>query len=347
VEKMERAGAFAHTFARKVRHVDRREHMSAHGLGHRALQLAGVLGVTCGLLFSWSSDVVARSRSDESSVRQSTCGYGPTRRVGQVRESALREASALVASQQWPGIYWTFNDSGNAPLVYAFDEDGQPRGTFQVTNATNVDWEAMQLGLDENGSYALYIGDVGDNKQRRRESVIYRVPEPEPVAAGEQAIARATAPAMAFKFVYPVAARNVEAMLVHPKTGEIEFISQDVTGFSLVYRHPLPLDSEHTAALDLVGIVDARALGPRDGQVTDATISPDGHHVVVRTSTRALVYDVPDWAPWWRTWSDEPRVYRLDDGPKGEGITYRYGSEDLVSIGEGVSPFLYQTDWLC
>src|SRR5688572_28825107 len=68
---------------------------------------------------------------------RSACQYAPTRRGAPVREPGIREASALVASQQFPGIYWTLNDAGNAPVIFAFDEDGAPRGSFRVTGATN------------------------------------------------------------------------------------------------------------------------------------------------------------------------------------------------------------------
>jgi hypothetical protein len=40
-------------------------------------------------------------------------------------------------------------------------------------------------------------------------------------------------------------------------------------------------------------------------------------------------------------------VYPIDDGPKGEGITFRVDSDDLMSIGEGSTAFLYQIAWQC
>jgi hypothetical protein len=314
-----------------------------------ALRLVGVVAAAWSLLLYCPAGAAAQSVPLDPPPSRAACGYGPTRRMAQARESAIREASALVASQQWPGIYWTFNDSGNAPTLYAIDDDGQPRGTFQVAGASNSDWETLQLGPDGDGGYALYIGDSGDNKHRRRESVIYRVREPEPGPAGEPAPVGTTAPARAFRFAYPVAARNVEAMLVHPITGEIVLVSQGETGFSMAYRLPLPLSEQSAAKLELTGVLDARALGASGGQVTDATVSSDARHVAVRTYSRVLVYNVPNGASLARIWNQEPRVNRLDDGAKGEGITYRSDSFDLVSIGEGAAPFLYQyqTDWRC
>src|SRR3954469_24958651 len=64
---------------------------------------------------------VAENTPDDPSQAQLTCGYGPTHPISQVSQPEIREASALVASQQWPGIYWTFNDSKNPPTLFALD----------------------------------------------------------------------------------------------------------------------------------------------------------------------------------------------------------------------------------
>jgi hypothetical protein len=45
----------------------------------------------------------------------------------------------------------------------------------------------MQVGPGKDGGSALYIGDTGDNDAKRREIVIYRIPEPEPGPAGGRA----------------------------------------------------------------------------------------------------------------------------------------------------------------
>jgi len=276
------------------------------------------------------------------------CQYAPTHQVAQVHDTAIREASGLVASQQFPGIYWTLNDSGNAPMIFAFDQDGASRGSFHVTGATNIDWEALQLGPDGDGGFALYIGDTGDNDQIRRDPVIYRVPEPEPAPAGDTALVAETAPATAFRFVFPNRSHNAEAMLVHPKTGEITLITREVSGMSLVYRLPQPLDPANLMMADLVDVIDIRLLGPGpNSQITDGAISPDGQHIALRTYTAVLIFDTRNAASPSQLWEQAPAVFPLADGPKGEGITYRLGSDDLMSVGEQVPARLYETDMQC
>lgn len=320
--------------------------MITRGVDRTLPRRCGILLLTCLGLLPIGAAAQVVSGEDPSGTPRS-CAYSATHPMSQVSEPAIHEASALVASQQWPGIYWTFNDSNNTPTLYALDTDGRLRGTFLVPNASNVDWEAMQLGPDGSGGYALFIGDIGDNRLSRGGGVIYRVPEPTPNLTDGPASSAVTAAASVFRFTYSVAARNVEAMLVHPRTGEIVLISQGQAGFSMVYRFPRPLTEESPITAELSDVLDARELGPYDGRVTDATISSDGRYVVVRTNSRALVYDVPDDMPLARMWRQKPLVFPLDDGRKGEGLSFRLDTRDLITIGEGLFPALYVTEWTC
>ncbi len=255
-----------------------------------------------------------------------------------------------MASRRWPGVYWTLNDSGNDADIFAIDEQGASRGIFPVDNARNVDWETMQLGPDGAGGFALYIGDVGDNDESRRESAIYRFPEPEPMAAGTRNQESRTARAEAFRITFPNGPRNTEAMLVHPTTGEIVFITKDERGRSEVYRVPTPLDSRRPTALQLVGRLDLSRLGARGELVTDASVSPDAQHVVVRTYTSGLEYDLAAGAPLVSLWgqgSPSPRLFKLDDGGHGEGVTYRPDGQSIVTVIEDDPTSLFDTQRRC
>jgi hypothetical protein len=273
------------------------------------------------------------------------CGYGQTRPLGEVQDKRLTEASALVASQRWRGVFWTLNDSKNEPMLFATDQQGKSRGRFRVSNAENVDWESLQLGPDSDGGAALYIGDTGNNKGNRRELVIYRVTEPEPVAARGGTLT--TTSAEAFRFAYPGGPRNTEAMLVHPVTGEVLLITKEPDGHSLVFRMPTPLDGQRVAMLEQVGSIDVTGLGADGDLVTDASVTPDAHRVIVRTYTSALEYDVEDGAPLTRIWDQSPRIIPLGDGAKGEGVTYRADGGALITIGEGETPLLFETPRQC
>lgn len=293
-----------------------------------------------------SSPSVAARPTLDGSLHAAPCHYGRTQRVADIQMKSIPEASALVASQQWPGVYWTVNDAHHLPRLHAFDQDGHARGSFTVAGAQDVDWEALQLGPAPSGGWALYVGDIGDNDAKRRETMIYRLPEPRPLPAGAAPGDDQTVTAEAFRLRFPDGPHNAEAMLVHPNTGEMVVITKERGGISGVYRVP-HLDSRGAVTLEWVGRVDVRDGSPDRDLVTDASIAADTRHVTVRTYSHAFEYDLADGASLGSIWGQQPRVTTLDDGPKGEGITYRADGQALMTIGEGTSPALFQTSEEC
>jgi hypothetical protein len=288
-----------------------------------------------------ASPVPAASPTVARPASPVACQYGDTRKLAQVQDRDLKEASALAASSRYPGVYWTLNDSGNTPVVYALDEQGKSRGTFKVEDADNVDWEAIQVGPGKGGGTALYIGDIGDNDEKRKEIQIYRVPEPEVGPAGGRAPNGKTAPAELFKLSYPDGAHDAEAMLVHPTTGEILIVTKEVPGRATVYRVPTPLDNRRTTKLEQVTKLDLARAGVKTDVVDDATISPDARRVTIRTYGSGLEYDVPVGAQLASIWGQTPRLFKIQDPPQGEGISYRLDSSALLTIGEDSPTYLW------
>ncbi len=107
-----------------------------------------------------------------------------------VASTALTELSGLAASRRHPDVLWAHNDSGGEPEVVAVGRDGGDRGRFPLGGAEAFDWEDMAIGPDPagTGGDVLYLGDIGDNIDQRDDGVVvYRVPEPQPGAAGSVA----------------------------------------------------------------------------------------------------------------------------------------------------------------
>ena len=86
----------------------------------------------------------------------------------------LSEPSGLAASSHHADIFWTHDDSGGNPEIFAVNRDGKVLGVFKVEGAEANDWEA--IATDRKGK--LYIGDFGNNRNTRRDLVIYQVREP-------------------------------------------------------------------------------------------------------------------------------------------------------------------------
>lgn len=96
-------------------------------------------------------------------------------KTGEIEHPLLVESSGLIQSRRVPGRYWTHNDSGHDPVLYAIDAKGTTLSDpVQIEGARNVDWES--LAIDDQGR--IWIGDVGNNRNRRRDLTVYVVEEP-------------------------------------------------------------------------------------------------------------------------------------------------------------------------
>ena len=191
----------------------------------------------------------------------------------------LTESSGVAASRTRPGLLWTFNDSGNDPILFATDTLGRDLGTFRVAGATNEDWEAIALGPC-GAKQCLFVGDIGDNAERRQDVVIYRVPEPR--LGGSARGRRATPPATALHVRYPDGPHDAESLILS-RAGDLFIITKDGKQPRL-YRIP-------AAAWKAGRPVTADSIGPLPIEtdmksfrlVTDAALAPDGVRVAVRT----------------------------------------------------------------
>jgi hypothetical protein len=98
----------------------------------------------------------------------------PLKPVALVEHPQLTEGSGLVESSTRPGTFWAINDSGNDPDLFLMDAEGRDLGRVRVNGVENRDWET--LAVDEAGG--LWIGDIGNNANRRRDLTVLRVQEP-------------------------------------------------------------------------------------------------------------------------------------------------------------------------
>src|SRR5690606_2488100 len=87
--------------------------------------------------------------------------------------ASISESSGLQSYQN--GFVWTHNDSGSEPVLYQIDTTGKINKFITITNATNYDWE--DLAKDAEGN--MYIGDFGNNQNKRKNLQIYKISNPE------------------------------------------------------------------------------------------------------------------------------------------------------------------------
>ncbi|MBO2008036.1 T9SS type A sorting domain-containing protein [Hymenobacter negativus] len=105
--------------------------------------------------------------------------------------SAVPESSGLQFTSQ--GL-WTFNDSGNTPILFKVDStSGSVVQQVTITNFPNVDWEDIAADAQ-----SLYVGDFGNNDGNRRDLKVLRVQKSAIGTAPMESVA-----AQAINFSYP------------------------------------------------------------------------------------------------------------------------------------------------
>jgi len=209
------------------------------------------------------------------------------RRTASIAARDLTEASGLAASSAHPGVLWTIQDSGNRPDVFAIDTAGAVLGRWRVSGVRNVDWEAMSIGPCGPRS-CIYVGDTGDNSERRGVVSVHRFAEPLPAnARGGGRIEEVES----LNFRYPDGAHDTEALVVR-ESGEILLVSKGRSGGIRAYRLPASAwGSGERVTAELIGILPL-PLDGLTGLVTDAALHPDGATLVVRTYATLYFFDL-------------------------------------------------------
>ena len=269
----------------------------------------------------------------------------------------LVETSGAAMSTMQPGVFFTINDSGNEAFLFALDTMGRDRGAWRVTNAVNVDWEAISEGpctVDvrkaDPASYTsrcLYIADVGDNEGKRDSVNIYQVAEPVAQSLEFSDSVRA----IRRSFTYADAPHDVEAMFVD-KDGSINLITKrglHTEGGklrpALVFGIPASAwssdDKVVATLIDSLPIILESAL---QRMITDAALSPDGRWLAVRTYRQLYVIEVnPVTGAIARS---RPRVCNIFDlnELQGEGMTWVKPPATLLLTSEGRNEPLHILD---
>ncbi|MEO0332433.1 MAG: hypothetical protein AAF223_12225, partial [Bacteroidota bacterium] len=101
------------------------------------------------LLFAWLSLpglACGQDNSTPTATPPRSTTFSKPIDQGEVKYSAISEASGIVASRNNPGILWTHNDSGHEPKIYAIDTSGEIAGEWVIAGATNRDWEDIAIG---------------------------------------------------------------------------------------------------------------------------------------------------------------------------------------------------------
>lgn len=262
------------------------------------------------------------------------------RQLGRFTDLRLVEASGLARSTVDTNTFWAQNDSGNDPVLFAFDSSGRALTSVRVTGARNRDWEALTIAAC-GASTCLYIGDVGDNAARRDFVTIWRVPEPR--------IADSLTPvADRLDFRYADGPHDVESMWVagdsnfYLLTKRPETSANGVSRPVRIYR--LANAAWNSDSVAVAQLVDSLPIVPeaRNGLtwITDAAISSRDSkgkfRLAVRNYQDVYVFGIDS-----MTWHATALIARcslraLREKQSGEGLTWLPNGQLMFDAeGEG------------
>ncbi len=183
---------------------------------------------------------------------------------------------------------WVVEDSSNPDKIREVDTLGRILSSFEVSEAKNRDWEA--LTKDREGH--VYIGDIGNNSNKRKKLKIYILPDPRKEKGD-----KIKAETISFsypeqrEFPPPKAALRFDAEALFHHEGFLYIVTKNRShpfdGTADVYRIP-----------DLPGTYLAEKLGSislcedrKSCQVTDAALSPSGDRLVLLGYGTLWVYE--------------------------------------------------------
>lgn len=224
-----------------------------------------------------------------------------------LQDDRVTEASGMARDTK-NQVYWVVNDSGALGVVYGVDAKGKVKGTLRY-NAFPLDAEAVAWNKDR-----LYVGDIGDNDQKRKSVRVYYFDDPEPDDE--------TRTYKAWDFRYPDGAHDAETLLVAP-SGRLYIATKDVKGG--LYRAPKKPSRD--------GVNTLKRVGDAPSTVTDGVVLPGGDRIAYLTYAKVVVVDEKT--------GDEKGSAEVTGVPQAEAIAVGLDPASVMVGGEGKASKVY------
>lgn len=239
----------------------------------------------CLLLAIASCATPEQPESDEVGADGACVEWALPKTTGTLEPAELDEASGLAASRLHDDVYFTHNDSGGEPEVFAVRSDGSLVARWLVAGQVNRDWEAIAAGpCPAGGGACLYIGDTGDNLVAQESVKLVVVREPEDLASTQP-----LQPLAVLDLRYDEGARDVEALFVDAE-GDVYLVDKyGSDGKRGVFR--VPASAFGASSFTASRFATLAIPGASDGLVTDADLHPTRVAILVRTYWSVLLFE--------------------------------------------------------
>jgi hypothetical protein len=211
----------------------------------------------------------------ESGFETGTSDYKVTK-TGELPKT-IGESSGLAVDNA-AQVLWTHNDGGSAPDLFQVTREGKLLKSIRLKNVRNRDWE--DLAHDTLGN--IYIGDFGNNNNRRDNLTIYKVnpARPERIDSIRFSYADQT------QFPPPPEERNFDCEAFFWHADSLYLFSKN-RGNRTVKMYVLPA-APGTYKAQIRGTVKLKSM------VTAADINPSGTQLALLTYGKVFVFQIKD-----------------------------------------------------
>jgi hypothetical protein len=258
------------------------------------------------------------------------------KRLSNLKNKKLKEVSGLVASRSNPGYLWVHNDGGNPAELYLVDLALNVRLTCVFPDAENRDWEDIAIGPgpDPNKTY-LYLGDIGDNQERKPFKTIFRFEEPRADSLQALVIRPREVAVYTERITFRLedGSKDSEAMLIDPSTKDILLISKRERP-AYIYSLTAP---DHTSDT----LVAKRVAQITVSGITAADISPDGTELLVKTYRHIYYWKTDSVRPLSQLITQMPVPVRYHRELQGEALGWDVEGRGFYTLSE--KPFFIRT----
>ena len=257
--------------------------------------------------------------------------------LGKIKPTQLEEISGLAASRQNANVLWLHND-GDSGQLFAVSTSGKLAAL--VTCPVEIeDLEDIAIGPGpEKGVDYLYLGDIGDNNERRREIRVVRFAEPD--LAGQRGQQLDVDEAEEFRLTYPDGPHDAEALLVDSVTGDLFIVTKEKQRARVYTVAADGLKDQAVAKLTAAGKLDV-------DEVSAGAISPDGSHISLRREARGWLWNREAGESVAAALERKPTkvpVRGKRQGPNGESIAFSPTGKSYYTVSEGKKQAVYEFD---
>ena len=320
-----------------IRALNRAHCLRAYPTGSEALRFIRRLKLLLLLVFLPASVAAAEIGAS----------HGPIKKQLDITFAPINEMSGLVKSRRFDDVYWTHNDSGDTARLFAVNGQGKvifPRflaGDYhaevvekgkqewpglRVLNASNIDWE--DIAIDED---FIYIADLGNNGNARRDLGVYVLYEPTPFGVEQSRTLKYLPVRYPAQTNFPAEKWHYDSEAMFTFGGKLYFLSKNRKPGKIAEFEPgttlFRLDTEKTNEANILKEVDQH---DDIFIVTAAEVSPDGNHLAILCYTQIWVFDKPSRGDKWLSTDSKMVKTTLKFTGQAEAVTWMDNQTILI-----------------